>query len=124
MIFLFIALIGGQVLQELLQFVFNRYGPVASRLSFSFPSEQAFLVLVIWGYFIFLFLRYNADVHVWLRTLVTLAFMIVVAMIGINHIISGLETPSDVLAGYIFGTVWLFFNLILLEIVRLRTSKT
>ena len=122
MIFLLIALIGGQALKELLQFIFDRYGPVTSHAAFSFPSEQTFLVSVIWGYFIFLFLRYNGAVHVWLRSIVTLAFIIVIVMVGINHIILGLETPSDILAGYVFGTVWLFFNLILLEIVRLRTS--
>jgi len=122
--FLFIALLGGQALQRLMQFFFNRYGPTPSYLAFPFPSEQAFFILVIWSYFIFLFLRYNTAVHVWLRTVVTLAFIMIVVMVGINYIMLGLETPRDVLAGYVLGTVWLSFNLILLEIVRLRTSST
>lgn len=120
--FIFIAFIGGQALQELLQFTFHRYGPASSAISFSFPSEQTFMVSVIWGYFIFLFLRYNADVYVWLRTIVTLAFSIVIVLVGINHIVLGIEYPSDVVAGYVIGAVWLSLNLILLEIFRLRNG--
>lgn len=123
MIFLFVTLLGGQALQKILQITFNHYQLTSLYLSFSFPSEQAFSILVLWGYFVFLFLRYNTNIHVWVRTLVTLTFITVVVMVGINHVIWDLETPRDVLAGYVLGTVWLFFNLILLEIVRLQTSN-
>jgi membrane protein DedA with SNARE-associated domain len=119
--FLLVVFTGGLALQELLQFTFNRYG-VSSTLSLSFPSEQAFLVSVIWGYFIYLFLRYNADIYIWLRTIVTLAFIFIIVLVGLNHIILGLESPSDIVVGYVFGVVWLSFNLILLEIIRLRTG--
>ena len=53
----------------------------------------------------------------------TLLFILVLSLVGFNHIILGIEAPSDVVAGYVFGAVWLSFILILLEIVRLHTTK-
>lgn len=121
MAFLLIAFIGGQAVQGILRFTFHRFGPAAASLAKTFPSEQAFLVLVILGYILFLFLRYSNDIAIWIRTMFTLIFVLVLTLVGFNHIILGIEAPSDVVAGYVFGAVWLSFLLILLEILRLHT---
>ena len=119
---LIIALVGGQALQGILRFTFHRLGPLGASVVTTFPSEQAFLVLVIFGYTLFLFLRYSTDIAIWIRTLFTLLFILALTLVGFNHIILGIEAPSDVVAGYVFGAVWLSFILILLEIVRLHTT--
>ncbi len=118
---LIIAFIGGQALQGFLRLTFHRFGPIGSSVAKTFPSEQAFLVLVILGYTLFLFLRYSTDIAIWIRTIFTLIICFALTLVGFNHIILGIEAPSDVLAGYVFGAVWLSFILILLEIVRLHT---
>jgi len=120
--FLLIVLIGGQAVQNILRLSFHQFAPITSA-SASFPSEQAFLVLVSLGYILFLYLRYSDAMHIGVRSLVSMFFVLVLVMVGFNHIILAWESPSDVLAGYVFGTVWLFFNLILLEIIRLQINR-
>lgn len=120
MAFLAFAFIGGHALQGLLRYSFHQF---RITIASTFPSQQAFVVLVMLGFMLFLFLRYSSDIAIWIRTILSLLFIAVLTLAAFNHIILGIESPSDVLAGYVFGAVWLSFNLILLEIVRLHTSQ-
>jgi membrane-associated phospholipid phosphatase len=39
-------------------------------------------------------------------------------LVGLCRIYLDLQYPSDVVAGYVFGVVWLRLNIVLLEIFR------
>jgi membrane-associated phospholipid phosphatase len=40
-------------------------------------------------------------------------------LVGISRIYFDVQYPSDVVAGYVFGGVWLSLNIVLLEIFRI-----
>jgi membrane-associated phospholipid phosphatase len=45
-------------------------------------------------------------------------------VVGISRIYFDIQFPGDVVAGYVFGGVWLSFNIVLMEIFRfLRHNK-
>lgn len=118
---LLVAFIGGHAVQGILRFTFHRFHSAGTAIPGNFPSEQAFMIMVILGYILFLFLRYSTDITIWIRTMLTLLVVFLLTLAGFNHIMLGLEAPSDVVAGYVFGSVWLSFIIILLEIIRLHT---
>jgi len=118
---LLVAFVGGHAVQGILRFTFHRFNTAGTDILGNFPSEQAFMIMVILGYMLFLFLRYSTDMAIWIRTMLTLLVVFLLTLAGFNHIMLGLEAPSDVVAGYVFGAVWLSFILLLLEIVRLHT---
>ncbi len=71
----------------------------------SFPSGHAFLAIVFWG-----FLAYLAYTHLKAPGLRPLALFISVAMIllvGASRVYLGAHWPSDVLGGYVAGSVCL-----------------
>jgi membrane-associated phospholipid phosphatase len=44
--------------------------------------------------------------------------LIAIGLISLNRIYLDIQYPSDVVAGFVFGGVWLSSNMILLEIYR------
>ncbi len=70
----------------------------------SFPSGHAMTSLVTYGVLLLLFLP--AVPGHWRRTVIAVAAMIVV-VVGITRVGLGVHYPSDVLAGWLLGCVWL-----------------
>lgn len=118
--FLFIALLGGQLLQEGLGLVYHRLGPWAlnflENVKNTFPSEQTYMAIVSYGFAAYMVLRHNGQSC--LRPLVLMALLIICFFTGLSEIRLQTQLPSDVIAGYIFGGVWLSLNIVLLEIFR------
>ncbi len=117
-LFLAIVVGGGEVLNEGLHAIFHRLSPVSiDQLISTFPSEKSFISIVIYGFTIFLLLRHTKSI--WLQNIVILLTIFILLLIGISDIYLRLESPRDVVGGYVFGGVWLSLNVILLEIYRL-----
>lgn len=117
--FLIFSIMGGEITEEVLRMAFHRLGPVASAGSLTFPGEQTFMSTVIYGYFLFILFKYIIARQYALRLCAAGAFIIIVLLAGFNRIYYVLQYPSDVLAGCVFGGVWLIMNLVILECVRL-----
>ncbi|MEH7379063.1 VTT domain-containing protein [Bacillus sp. JJ1533] len=68
-IFLVIVLVGGEFYEESIRRIFHQIAPINSKqvepFSFSFPSEQSLMAFVIYGFFVFMLLRYqnSARIH-------------------------------------------------------------
>lgn len=118
--FLLYVLVGGECLEEVLRRIIGHFAPAQVQPvwpPYPFPSEQSMMVLIAYGFIAYLAVRYTR--RLWLRSF---AFSLVVALallVGCNRIYYGIQEPSDVLAGYIFGATWLSVNILLFEILHL-----
>ncbi|HEY5587212.1 MAG TPA: VTT domain-containing protein [Ruminiclostridium sp.] len=119
--FLLITVLGGEVLEELLRIIFHRLGPlgltVTGHAKYTFPSEQSLMAVVIYGFAVFIILRYIKGR--WAGTAATLIVLVICFISGLNPLFLQFQYPSDVVAGYVFGGVWLSLNIILLEVFRI-----
>ncbi len=113
--FLLFIFVGGELWDEGLRRLFHRTGPTS--LINTFPSEQTLITIIFLGFAAFLIVR-----HVKITWVRAGAFLIVLAaafLVGISRIYFDIQYPSDVVAGYVFGGVWLSLNVVLLEVFRL-----
>lgn len=119
--FVFLAILGGEVLQAILRVVFRRLGPSALSLigaiKYTFPSEQSFMTVVAYGVLCFLILRHTKGN--WIRTASIVMTIIICFLGGLSPLFYQIQYPSDVYAGYVFGGVWLTLNIVLLEVYRI-----
>ena len=103
-----ITMAGAAVLNVDLKYAFHRTRPIAffgtSPTSYSFPSGHALGSLCFYGVLAVIISTQTqtrtARVGIWL-----LAVLLIV-MIGLSRIYLGVHYPSDVLAGYCAGVVW------------------
>lgn len=118
--FLIITVLGGVLLESALRLIFHRLGPsglsLAANIKYTFPSEQAFLTVVSYGFAVFMVLRHSKKRRI--GTILALLTLVICAAAGLSAIFFYVQYPSDVVAGYVFGGVWLSLNIMLLEIFR------
>ncbi|MFD2331716.1 bifunctional DedA family/phosphatase PAP2 family protein [Cohnella sp. GCM10020058] len=122
LIFLVWVVVGGEFLDEILRTFFHRPGPVAAdvQLFNTFPSEETLITLTVCGFSVFLLLRHYHFRYV--RVPLVLGVILICLAVGISRIYFGVQYPSDVFAGYVFGGAWVSLHVMLLEILRkLRT---
>ncbi|MGH7506693.1 MAG: phosphatase PAP2 family protein, partial [Longimicrobiales bacterium] len=107
---LVIAVIGGQILNDVLKEAFDRPRPsiveaIDSVSSMSFPSGHAMTSLITYGSVAYLVARLEPTAAL-RRTTWTFAILLIVA-IGVSRMYLGVHYPSDVIAGFIAGLAWL-----------------
>jgi hypothetical protein len=114
MLFLFITVIGGELLEEGLRLIFHRIGPSGN--IFTFPSEQTLIAVIVYGFGSFIVLRHAQNR--WIKMLLFFMTLGVCIITGLTVIFFNVQYPSDAAAGYVFGGVWLSLNIILMEVYR------
>ena len=72
---------------------------------FSFPSGHSMVAMAFFGLIVWLVWRYEANRRQ--RALLTLAFAVVIVMIGVSRIYLGVHYASDVLGGFCASLIWL-----------------
>ncbi|MBS4196619.1 VTT domain-containing protein [Lederbergia citri] len=89
--------------------------------SANFPDKNSMIIMIVYGTCLFLLVRHTEKKYVpifaplfGLILLTSLAFV----NIASNHIL-----PSDIVGGYVYGGVWIFFNFLLFEMLRLAMEK-
>jgi undecaprenyl-diphosphatase len=106
--FLVIAMIGASTLDSVLKLTFHRTRPVAfygmSPNSFSFPSGHALGSFCFYG--ILAAVLAERMVGRKSKMIIWTIAAVLVGMIGISRIYLGVHYPSDVIAGYLAGGVW------------------
>ncbi len=112
--FFVLVLLGGELWNEGLRHLFHRTGP--TNIPHSFPSEQTLIVIIFWGFAAFLAVRHLKAI--WIHYAAFLAVIAIALLVGLSSVYFNLQYPSDVVAGYVFGGVWLSMNIVLLEIFR------
>lgn len=113
------VIVGGEVLDEGLRMLFHRVGQAAGNHEFpyTFPSEQTLISLTVCGFAAYLLVRHKGNLSI--RISATLLVITLCLLVGISRVYFYVQFPSDVLAGYVFGGVWLSLNVTLLEILRM-----
>jgi undecaprenyl-diphosphatase len=113
-----IAAVGAGFLNFILKAGFGRDRPelwartVEAGFS-SFPSGHAMTSLVIYGAIAYLLVR---SVKGWRRWLVVVLAALLIGAIGFSRLYLGVHWPTDVMAGYTAGLVWLIACIISLEV--------
>ncbi|MFC3419114.1 phosphatase PAP2 family protein [Salinicoccus hispanicus] len=120
-----IAMGGGALLTSLLKQVYGRSRPSINEAidatGFSFPSGHSLGALVFYGFVAYFIIRSSRKRAVKILTLTISALLII--LIGTSRIYLGAHFPSDVLAGYSVGTVWLLLCLLSLEWVQWQSHS-
>ena len=106
---LVIAGVGAVILNNLLKILFGRERPllwerVVDVGHYSFPSGHAMISLVIFGMIGYLL---TAKFPQWQGRIISLTLLLVLG-IGLSRLYLGVHWPTDILAGYAAGIVWLF----------------
>ncbi|MBD2579521.1 phosphatase PAP2 family protein [Oscillatoria sp. FACHB-1406] len=122
--FFAIACLGAAVLNTGLKLLFMKQRPelwhrLITETSFSFPSGHALGSLVLYGFIASLLAerlpRFSRLIHV--------AAIVLIALIGFSRLYLGVHWPTDLLAGYSMGFVWLQVCLTMLKLQRLREQR-
>lgn len=111
--------LGGAVLSYGLKLAFSKPPPqlwklLISETSYSYPSGHALGSMVLYG-----FLAYLLGIH-YPRYARVFYFIgaILIAGIGLSRLYLGVHWPTDVLAGYGVGFLWITFNITMLKLQR------
>jgi membrane-associated phospholipid phosphatase len=114
---LFVACAGGISLNFWLKTLFVRTRPAlwerfVDVSQYSFPSGHAMVSLIVYGFICYWsIVRYPAMQ----RLILAVTFLLVVA-IGFTRLYLGVHWPTDVVAGYAAGLVWLFICISIREV--------
>ena len=109
-ILLLVSMGGSATLDTVLKIHYRRIRPdlpwvFVHEHSFSFPSGHSVLAVTLYGIVTYLVMDHLA--RIWERAAIILASLTLIAGIGLSRIYLGVHFPSDVLAGYFVGLVWL-----------------
>jgi membrane protein DedA with SNARE-associated domain/membrane-associated phospholipid phosphatase len=83
----------------------------------TFPSEQTLITIVIFVFCMYTIVRHCKSIVV--NMIVVLLAILSLVFIATSRIYLGLQYPSDLVAGYVFGGVWVSLMILLIEISRL-----
>lgn len=119
---LMINLIGVTIINNLFKVIIARPRPDINRLvdetGYSFPSGHAITSMVFYGYLIYLIYKYVDNRKIKIPLMIFLILLI--PIIGLSRIYLGVHYTSDVLGGFLLGTVYLilFINISNKYIIR------
>ena len=77
--------------------------PAISENSFSFPSWHATAAVAFYGFVAFLFCRLYPEY----KKTAVIVVVLLISLIGFSRLYLGVHFPSDVIAGYMLGGLWL-----------------
>ena len=118
---LFASEIGGLLINQIAKASFKRERPNWSWLfvhekNYSFPSGHAMLGIITFGTIAFLLCRYYHNRAV--RAAIVVFTTLLIFGIGFSRVYLGAHFPSDILAGWIAGGVWLSFVITAVELLH------
>ncbi|WP_373527485.1 phosphatase PAP2 family protein [Nostoc sp.] len=115
------ACLGGLILNTGLKLFFSKPRPelwhrLISEKSFSFPSGHALGSMVLYGFIAYeLAIRYPHFAKI-----IYSLTVILIAVIGISRLYLGVHWPTDIIAGYGVGFLWLMICISMLKLQRLK----
>lgn len=122
-VLLVINLFGVRFLNHVFKVAIARPRPTGDHLvevsGYSFPSGHAMISIGFYGFVAFLLykeLKEKTSKAIFIPWL----FGILIFCIGLSRIYLGVHYPSDVIAGFLIGGLWLTFCIILSHLTRIR----
>ncbi|MBW8201154.1 phosphatase PAP2 family protein [Flagellimonas abyssi] len=83
----------------------------------SYPSGHAMSAMAFYGFLIYLF--YTFTMKKLLKSIAIALCILIILSIGISRIYLGVHFPSDILGGFIAGAIWVFFCILLFNLMAL-----
>lgn len=113
---LLVSTIGSSIFTFLSKLLFHRVRPSDALLlehSYSFPSGHATITIALYGFIAYLAIRFsqnfNRQVHIFLTTL------FFALLLGLSRIVLNEHYLSDVMGGFLVGSLWLIIGISLTE---------
>lgn len=112
-----IACLGALILNQGLKLFFAKPRPqlwprLITESSFSFPSGHALGSLVLYGFLAYVLAMQFPRLAHWIYSIAAG----IIAAIGISRLYLGIHWPTDVVAGYAVGFLWLMFCVAILKL--------
>ncbi|MBT2719539.1 VTT domain-containing protein [Bacillus sp. ISL-46] len=121
---LIVSILGARLFHESIKQIFSylqSLGFVGKLHSDNFPDISSTLTIIIYGTCIFLLVRHPKKT---ITPVFGLLFTLVLLMgLTIANIASTEILPSDIVGGYVYGCVWVFFNFLFFEMIRIVLEK-
>ncbi|MEE3718993.1 phosphatase PAP2 family protein [Tumidithrix elongata RA019] len=95
------------------------YPQLIQENSFSFPSGHALGTVVLYGAIAYLLAKHYPHYRIWIYLLAA----ILVMAVGLSRLYLGVHWPTDVLAGWAIGLLWLITCIVMLQLQKLQTLK-
>ncbi|MGK7379307.1 phosphatase PAP2 family protein [Planococcus sp. 1R117A] len=126
-ILFFLVAVGiGGLLTTMLKELYERgrpsINPEIDAVGFSFPSGHSMGSLIFYGFIMYLVMRGNGTTL--FKRMSVFLMAILVLLIGMSRVYLGAHFPSDVLAGFIAGAIWLILCLIALEWIQWQSKSS
>jgi membrane-associated phospholipid phosphatase len=116
-----IACLGALILNTELKLVFAKIRPqlwtaLITEGSYSFPSGHALGSLVLYGFIAYLLATHRPRYSYLIYSLA----VVLIGAIGLSRLYLGVHWPTDIIAGYGVGFIWLTFCIAMLELQKMR----
>lgn len=103
----------------------NRARPDAEQLvsvtSLSYPSGHSMSAMAFYGFLIYLVYNFKMNRILKISLIVLLIFIIL--GVGISRVYLGVHFPSDVAGGYLAGLIWIFFCVLIFNLIEIYRKK-
>ncbi|MDD2946662.1 MAG: phosphatase PAP2 family protein [Acinetobacter sp.] len=113
---LLVSTIGSSIFTFLSKLLFHRTRPEDALLleqSFSFPSGHATIAIALYGFLAYLTIRFSPNFIKQVRIFFTMLLFAV--LLGLSRMVLNEHYLSDVLGGFLVGTLWLIVSISLTE---------
>ncbi len=82
----------------------------------SYPSGHAMSAMAFYGFLIYLIYRFKMN---WiLKITLIILLSILILSIGISRIYLGVHFPSDIFGGFVAGSIWVFFCILIFNLIE------
>ena len=113
------------ILMFALKAMFNRSRPLTPLLGevagLSFPSGHAFMSFTFFG--LLIYVVYQQVENIALRWTLIILLLATTFVVGISRIYLRVHYPTDVLAGFSIGTMWLILSMWILHLIEKNKTK-
>jgi len=89
--------------------------------SFSYPSGHSMCAMAFYGFNIYLIFKLVKNV--WLRWALIISQALLILAIGTSRVYLGVHFPTDVIAGFVAGFVWLILCIAVLRTINFYRKK-
>ncbi len=89
--------------------------------SFSYPSGHSMCALAFYGFNIYLIFKFVKKT--WLRYTLIISQLLLILLIGTSRVYLGVHYPTDVIAGFAAGFVWLALCIVIVRSVNFYRRK-